>query len=77
MYENEINKAASHWAKLLGWTPEQVKAYIGEKRGVIAVERDGNSFRARGEAQKIERGMNALKRAMDGSPSHQWLTAWK
>lgn len=74
-----INKAAEHWGKQMGWTAEETLSYVDARYAAharIMVKAEGNSFSARGQAQKVERGLVALSKARHGQPSHQWLQAW-
>jgi dihydroorotase-like cyclic amidohydrolase len=71
-----IYRVATHWGRQLGESPEQVLEYLRGRKAPVMVEPEDNSFAARGQAAKIERGLNALRAAMNGTPSSQWLAAW-
>ena len=74
--QQAIQKAAEHWGQQMGWTAEETLAFVQQRKGKIVVEPEDNSFAARGQAAKVERGLTALKQAVNGTPSRQWETAW-
>ena len=77
--QQAIYKAAAHWGKEMGWTAEETLDYVDARYAAhapIMVEAEGNSFSARGQAQKVENGLVALRNARHGQPSRQWLKAW-
>jgi hypothetical protein len=74
--QQAIQKAAEHWGQEMGWTAEETLEFLAQRQGQIVVEPENKSFAARGQAAKVERGLTALKQAMNGNPSRQWETAW-
>jgi len=76
-----IKKAAKHWYKDAGFSsPEALIRWLKQRRGFVSISPKKGWGKARfsdwGRAQKTTRGLQALKKAIDGNPSPQWLAVW-
>jgi hypothetical protein len=59
-------------------TPELTQALIDDLRSRrIRVEQPGSGYEARGWQQKVQGGLDALRSAILGQASPQWVAAWR
>lgn len=77
-----IGKAAKHWAgqSAAFRDMDDLIIWLAKRKAHVVIHPTGGWSKARfsewGHAQKLARGLNALRRAINGHPSRQWLAVW-